>query len=77
MKLDRDGVQLGYDEAGSGESSMLLIHGAFADRSSYSEQFDHFAADHRVVGVSMGRNARRVRRERGSVAVLRAQGPCD
>jgi len=53
MKLDRDGVQLGYDEAGSGESSMLLIHGAFADRSSYSEQFDHFAADHRVVSVDL------------------------
>ncbi len=53
MKLDRDGVHLGYDEAGSGESSMLLIHGAFADRSSYVEQFHHFAEEHRVVAVDL------------------------
>ena len=53
MKLNRDGVQLAYEEAGSGDSSIVMVHGAFADRTSYSEQFDHFAQRHRVIAVDL------------------------
>ena len=53
MRLDRDGVGLFYDEAGSGDQTMVLIHGAFADRFSYTEQFDYFAATRRVIAVEL------------------------
>jgi pimeloyl-ACP methyl ester carboxylesterase len=53
MKLVRDDIGLNYEEAGSGDQTMFLIHGAFADRTTYSEQFDHFAADRRVIAVEL------------------------
>ncbi len=53
MKLEREGVNLFYDEAGSGEQTMVLIHGAFADRTSFTEQFDHFAKRRRVIAVEL------------------------
>ena len=53
MKLNRDGVKLNYQEAGSGSETMVLIHGAFADLTSYSEQFDHFATTRRVILVEL------------------------
>lgn len=53
MKLDREGIGLNYEEAGSGDETMVLIHGAFADRFSYVEQFDYFAATRRVIAVEL------------------------
>lgn len=44
---------LGYDVAGTGDPSMLFLHGWCGDRSFYAPQFDHFSTAHRVVTVDL------------------------
>ena len=51
--LDRDGVALAYDERGSGDPPLLLIHGILCNRSHLAPQFDHFSARHRPVTVDL------------------------
>ena len=45
--------ELGYDEAGAGDPSLIFLHGWCGDRSFFSPQFEHFAATHRVVAVDL------------------------
>lgn len=51
QKLDRDGVMLAYEEAGSGVPPMLFVHGFGGDHSHFAPQFDYFRRSHRVVAV--------------------------
>ena len=51
--IERDGVKLGYEESGSGDPPLLLVHGWTGNRWFMHEQAAHFAADHRVVSVDL------------------------
>ena len=51
--IERDGVKLGYEESGSGDPPLLLVHGWSGNRWFMHEQAAHFAADHRVVSVDL------------------------
>jgi pimeloyl-ACP methyl ester carboxylesterase len=48
-----DGVTLRYDEAGSGDPPIILIHGWCCDRTYWREQVPHLAKDHRVVALDL------------------------
>jgi pimeloyl-ACP methyl ester carboxylesterase len=49
-----DGVDIVYEVAGSGEPTLVFVHGWSCDRSYWRAQTDHFAASHRVVAVDLG-----------------------
>lgn len=49
--LNRDGVNLAYQEAGSGGPPILLVHGFCGNHTHLSPQFDYFQRKHRVVAV--------------------------
>jgi pimeloyl-ACP methyl ester carboxylesterase len=49
-----DGVEIRYEAAGSGEPTLVFVHGWSCDRSYWRAQMDHFAASHRVVAVDLG-----------------------
>ena len=51
--LDRDGVKLYYEEAGSGEETMLFVHGWCCDHTHFAPQFEHFAPRYRVVTLDL------------------------
>ncbi|AKU98303.1 putative alpha/beta hydrolase [Labilithrix luteola] len=53
MMIERDGVRLAYDEAGTGETALLLVHGWGTDRSSLRPQFEALRAKYRVVAVDL------------------------
>lgn len=44
---------LAHDDTGNGDSSLVLIHGAYGDRSVYSEQVRYFSPSHRVVTLDL------------------------
>ena len=49
--LQRDGVRLGYEAHGSGEPTLVFVHGWCCDRSHFAPQMERFAAEHRVVAL--------------------------
>jgi pimeloyl-ACP methyl ester carboxylesterase len=51
--LMRDGVKLFFEEAGSGEPAILLVHGWTCDHTYMAPQFEHFQRTHRVVAVDL------------------------
>jgi pimeloyl-ACP methyl ester carboxylesterase len=51
--MNRDGVALAYDSAGSGAPPIVFVHGWACDRSYFAPQFEHFAARHPVVTVDL------------------------
>jgi pimeloyl-ACP methyl ester carboxylesterase len=52
-KLVRDGVQLIYEVAGSGEPAMVFVHGWTSDRSCVAPQVAHFSQSHRCVSMDL------------------------
>src|SRR5215471_10196292 len=52
-QLHRDGVALTYEEAGSGDPPILLVHGWCCDHTCFAPQFAHFRHQHRVVAVDL------------------------
>jgi len=48
-----DGVPIAFETHGSGEPSLLFVHGWSCDRGYWSEQVDAFAGDHRVVLIDL------------------------
>ena len=46
-------VQLAHDDLGTGPDNLLMIHGAYGDRSVYSNQVAFFAPTHRVVTLDL------------------------
>jgi pimeloyl-ACP methyl ester carboxylesterase len=51
--LDRGGITLAYEEAGSGDPAMVFIHGWTCDHTYFAPQFEHFKGSHRVVAVDL------------------------
>lgn len=51
--LNRDGVELYYAEAGSGEPPVLLVHGWTCDHSAMTPLFNYFRRAHRVITVDL------------------------
>src|SRR5262245_50585963 len=51
--LNRDGVKLGFEEAGSGDPPILLVHGWTCDHTYMAPQFEHFSRTHRVIAVDL------------------------
>ena len=53
-QLELDGVALSYEEAGEGESPVLLVHGWCCDHTYFAPQFEHFVKKGcRVVAVDL------------------------
>ena len=48
-----DGTPIAYEVHGSGEPTLILVHGWSCDARYWREQLAHFAARHRVVTVDM------------------------
>jgi pimeloyl-ACP methyl ester carboxylesterase len=51
--LQRNNVRLAYTEAGSGPTSIVLIHGWLGDHTALAPQFDHFKRTHRTIAVDL------------------------
>ncbi len=51
--VDREGVRLGFTEAGAGDPPIVLIHGMACDRSHLQPQLHHLSRRHRVVAVDL------------------------
>ena len=47
------GLRLAYDAAGTGDPSMIFVHGWCCDRSYFAPQFRHFAKTHAVVAMDL------------------------
>ena len=53
MRILRNGIGLAYEDAGSGDESILLVHGWGMDRSVLEPLFEAFRTSHRVVSVDL------------------------
>lgn len=51
--ISRDGVKLAYDVAGSGDTSIVFVHGWACDRTYFAPQFEHFGRRHTVITVDL------------------------
>jgi pimeloyl-ACP methyl ester carboxylesterase len=51
--LERDGVKLFYEDAGSGEPPLLFVHGWTCNHTHWAAQVAHFSPRHRVVTVDL------------------------
>ena len=51
--LTRDGVKLFFEDTGSGEPPLLLVHGWTCDHTYMAPQFEHFRRTHRVIAVDL------------------------
>ena len=45
--------RIAYDDIGSGDPAVVLVHGLFANRAHYAAQAQHLAARHRVLNVDL------------------------
>jgi pimeloyl-ACP methyl ester carboxylesterase len=52
-RLVRDGVALGYEEAGHGDPALIFVHGVACHRGFWQPQLDRFARDHRVIAIDL------------------------
>ena len=52
-RLIREGIALGYEEAGSGSPPLMLVHGVACHRGFWAPQLRHFARRCRVVAVDL------------------------
>jgi pimeloyl-ACP methyl ester carboxylesterase len=53
MFVTRDGARLFYRAEGSGDPTMVFVHGGGVDHSTWDEHLAHFAPRHRVVAVDL------------------------
>ncbi len=51
--LIRDGVQLAYEDVGSGGPALLCLHGNSCNREFFRPQIDHFKTSRRVVALDL------------------------
>lgn len=51
--LSRDSVVLAYDEAGTGDPPIVLVHGWAANRTYLTPQFEYFRGKRRVISVDL------------------------
>jgi pimeloyl-ACP methyl ester carboxylesterase len=48
-----NGLRIAYEEAGHGAPAVVLIHGAFGNRSHYAAQMQHLAQQRRVLALDL------------------------
>ena len=48
-----DGISIHYQTAGEGPISLVFVHGWLCDHTYWSEQFDHFVEEYRVVALDL------------------------
>lgn len=48
-----DGLRIAFADLGEGAPAIVLIHGAFGDRSHYASQIAHLAERHRVLALDL------------------------
>lgn len=53
IKIDREGVNINYTDNGSGDTTLLLIHGWAINQTYWSEQVDFFKDKYRVVTLDL------------------------
>ena len=46
-------LRIAYEDVGQGSPAVVLIHGAFGDRSHYAAQLKHLAQRHRVLALDL------------------------
>ena len=51
--IQKDGINLAYEEKGQGSRSMVLIHGLGCDYKALAAQADFFSKTHRVISVDL------------------------
>jgi sigma-B regulation protein RsbQ len=51
--IERENVAIAYNEAGSGDITLLFVHGAFIDMSYWSAQVEYFKDHYRVITVDL------------------------
>jgi pimeloyl-ACP methyl ester carboxylesterase len=49
----REGLNLYYEQAGSGEPPLLFVHGWCCDHTFFQPQFDHFGSTHSVTTLDL------------------------
>jgi pimeloyl-ACP methyl ester carboxylesterase len=49
----RQGLRIAYEDVGQGSPAVVLIHGAFGNRSHYAAQIEHLAFRRRVLAVDL------------------------
>jgi pimeloyl-ACP methyl ester carboxylesterase len=49
-----DGVPISYDVIGSGEPTLVFVHGWCCDRTYWRDQIPHFSERHKVVAIDLG-----------------------
>lgn len=53
IKVENNGVNIDYDIAGLGDTTLLLVHGAFINQTYWDEQIQYFTATHQVVTMDL------------------------
>lgn len=48
-----EGLRIAYEDVGHGSPAVVLIHGAFGNRSYYAAQIEHLARRHRVLALDL------------------------
>lgn len=51
--IERENVPVAYSDTGSGDTTLLFVHGAFIDMSYWSAQVEYFKDHYRVVTVDL------------------------
>jgi pimeloyl-ACP methyl ester carboxylesterase len=52
-RLVRDGVALAYEEQGTGDPPLVLVHGWCCDHTYFAPQVAYFAGTHRVLAIDL------------------------
>ena len=52
-QLTRDSVTLFYEEAGTGDPPIVLVHGGMVSHTNFAPQLQHFSGKHRTVAVDL------------------------
>jgi pimeloyl-ACP methyl ester carboxylesterase len=51
--ISREGVKLAYETAGTGDTSIVFVHGWACDRTYFAPQVEHFGLRHPVLTVDL------------------------
>jgi len=49
----RNGLHIAYEDVGYGSPAVVLIHGAFGNRSHYAAQIEHLSQRHRILALDL------------------------
>jgi sigma-B regulation protein RsbQ len=52
-RIKRDGAEIGFEVSGSGDATLLFVHGSYIDQGWWKAQVDYFRQDYRVVTLDL------------------------